>query len=511
MSPTSADQFPEVEELQALDRMVRRADGFRLGFVIANHPLRVDSVTEELATRWRPKAVATVSIDDPGASLVSKLAQAARGEPVAIFVRGFERLRRMAGGTPAVRGLNLNRDRLRSTVPVPVVFFGPEYAIRRIAAEAPDLWAVRSGVFRFRPEAGTAGLTAAVARREIDWSTAPEQRRDRAVLLDHILEELDENDGSPEDRAEALAGLARAASMKNRYADAIALYEQALPIYRDTGDRLGEASTLKALGDAARMQSRYPDAIALYDQALAISREIGDGLDEANTLRSLGDAALMQGRYPDAIALYDQALAISREIGDRLGEANALWSLGDAALMQGRYPDATALYDQALPLYTDIGHPLGEANTLRSLGDAADKQSRYPDAIALYDQALPIYRDIGDRRGEANILQSLGQVARMQRRYPDAIALYDQALPIYREIGDAAERRSPSPVTPRHSPRTDLHPRPRSSRKRSAGPPRPVSRSGRERSSGCSTRRRSPQSRSRPDRRRVRRRNRLSG
>jgi len=401
VSPTSADQFPEVEELQALDRMVRRADGFRLGFVIANHPLRVDSVTEELATRWRPKAVATVSIDDPGASLVSKLAQAARGEPVAIFVRGFERLRRMAGGTPAVRGLNLNRDRLRSTVPVPVVFFGPEYAIRRIAAEAPDLWAVRSGVFRFRPEAGTAGLTAALARREIDWNAAPGERRDRQVLLDHILEELDQGDGSPQDRAEALAGLAHAAAMQDRYSDAIALYGQALPIYRDIGDRRSEATILRSLGDAAARQGRYPDAIALYDQALPIYREIGERQGEANTIRALGEAARMQGRYPDAIALYEQALPIQRDIGDRLGEANTLKALGHAAAMQDRYPDAIALYDQALPIQRDVGDRRGEANTLQSLGQVARMQRRYPDAIALYDQALPIYREIADRRGEA--------------------------------------------------------------------------------------------------------------
>jgi hypothetical protein len=291
VSPTSADQFSEVEELRALDRMVQRADGFRLGFVIANHPLLVDSVTEELATRRRPKAVATVSIDDPGASLVSELAQAARGEPVAIFVRGFERLRRMAGGTPATRGLNLNRDRLRSTVPMPVVFWGPEYAIRRFAGEAPDLWAVRSGVFRFRPEAGTAARTTALARRGIDWNTAPGERRDREVLLDHILEELDEGDGSPQDRAEALAGLAHAAAMEDRYPDAIALYDQALPIHRDIGDRRGEAIALA--GHAVALAANgSPSAPLVLEEAVRRTAEAGLKEQSKELQRLLDEAAV---------------------------------------------------------------------------------------------------------------------------------------------------------------------------------------------------------------------------
>ena len=118
--------------------------------------------------------------------------------------------------------------------------------------------------------------------------------------------------------------------------------------------RLGEGNTLKSLGDAALMQNRYPDAIALHEQALPIYRGIGDRLGEANTLQSLGQVALVQDRYPDAIALYDQALPIYREIGHRRGEAIALAGHATALAANGS-PSAPLVLEEAVRRTADAG------------------------------------------------------------------------------------------------------------------------------------------------------------
>jgi len=102
------------------------------------------------------------------------------------------------------------------------------------------------------------------------------------------------------------------------------------------------------------MQDRYQDAIELYQQALPLYRELGDRLGEANTLRSLGDAARMQDRYQDAIELYQQALPLYRELGARLGEARGLLGNGLALTSLGS-ASASDVLEEAARIFDLIG------------------------------------------------------------------------------------------------------------------------------------------------------------
>ena len=64
---------------------------------------------------------------------------------------------------------------------------------------------------------------------------------------------------------------------------------------------------LVARGNVASMQARYQDADRLYQEALQLYRQIPDRLGEANVLRARGEVASMQGRYEDAERLFEQA------------------------------------------------------------------------------------------------------------------------------------------------------------------------------------------------------------
>ena len=107
--------------------------------------------------------------------------------------------------------------------------------------------------------------------------------------------------------------------------------EQALDIYRDLGDRLGQADALRYLGVVRSATGDYPAAAQALEQALDIYRDIGDRLGQANALTYLGDVRRVTGDYPAAAQALEQALDIYRDLGDRLGQANALSSLGDCA------------------------------------------------------------------------------------------------------------------------------------------------------------------------------------
>ena len=255
-------------ELAALERMIRRAEGFRIAFAIVNHPplqeRLVDAVKRDLADR----PIAEVTLDPTAPDgIVPAIEQAAASRAAAIFVYGLERLSPLRDRSSGFSELNLNRDHLWRTVSVPVVFWAPDFAVRAFARQAADLWSGRSGLYRFRPEAEDAAVTSGLATEDFGWSLTPEERREREALLSDLLEELDERGDEPSSRAVVLAGLGDAARMQNRYEDAIALYEQALPLYREIGDRRSEAQGLLSYGLALSQVGSQSARLVLEEAA----------------------------------------------------------------------------------------------------------------------------------------------------------------------------------------------------------------------------------------------------
>jgi tetratricopeptide (TPR) repeat protein len=105
--------------------------------------------------------------------------------------------------------------------------------------------------------------------------------------------------------------------------------EEALCLYRELGDRLGEANILRSLGDVERMRSDYGAAEQLYQQALPLYRELRDRLGEAGTLKSLGDVEYGRSDYGAAEQLYRNALDIFSTIGDKYSQGITLQALAE--------------------------------------------------------------------------------------------------------------------------------------------------------------------------------------
>ena len=91
--------------------------------------------------------------------------------------------------------------------------------------------------------------------------------------------------------------------------------EEALDIYRDIGNRGGEAEALNETGTLHRVRGDPGQAAEYHRQALDLAREIASPQDEANALAGLGRCARAAGRTADAIARLRQALDIFQRIG----------------------------------------------------------------------------------------------------------------------------------------------------------------------------------------------------
>jgi len=220
------------------------------------------------------------------------------------------------------------------------------------------------------------------------------------------------------------------------YEQALVYYQQALPIQQEIGDRQGEAATLNYIGGVYQDLSDYEQALAYYQQALPIWREIGNRAGEAMTLTGIGMVYHALSDYKQALLYFEQGLEIAQEIGDRPGEAMTLTGIGLVYHALSDYEQALAYFQQALGIFREIGDREGEAMTLSNIGLAYYALSDYERALAYYQQALPIQQKIGDRRMGATTLIYIGGVYQALSDYEQALAYFQQALGIFREIGD---------------------------------------------------------------------------
>ena len=99
------------------------------------------------------------------------------------------------------------------------------------------------------------------------------------------------------------------------YPAAAASHQQALALFRDLGNRLGQAEALNRLGELSTRTSATGQARERHTQALAIARDLGAPLEEARALEGLGQSHLHDGNPGQAAAHLRQALAIYQRIG----------------------------------------------------------------------------------------------------------------------------------------------------------------------------------------------------
>ncbi|MGD9147722.1 MAG: protein kinase, partial [Anaerolineae bacterium] len=130
----------------------------------------------------------------------------------------------------------------------------------------------------------------------------------------------------------------------------------ALAIYRQVGDEVGSAWALIVLSiHAVPFPSQCKEGIALAQEGLAIFRESGHKPGIMQALTVLGELGRVVGNCDQAQEAYEECLALSRETGHKLREAITLGNLGSVAQHRGLPGKAGALFAETLALLWELG------------------------------------------------------------------------------------------------------------------------------------------------------------
>jgi tetratricopeptide (TPR) repeat protein len=392
ISPQNQDVLLQIASL------IRLAEGFRLGFVKCNQPIQcrrnADRLKEMLAGE---KAIISVELHEPFTSLRRAVLQALepdrpdRSGNSAIMIFGFEHSLPSCGLAPALDELNQSREIFPKSFSCPVIIWLPDYALTRLAREAPDFWGWRSGVFELAPELG---VIAAVEKMAIvdpfsDGSNLSE-KMEKASALEGLIRdyhELPKGERTDRSLAEVLYSLGNIRYQLGEYDQAHRLYQDSLKISQDLGDKSGVSRSLHMLGWLAQIAGDLDEARQLHQESLKIYQELGDRNGVSAWLHQLGILAQSKGDLDEARRLYQESLRISQELGDKNGVSLSLHQLGNLACLTGDFVEAKRFYQESLKISQDLGLKRNIALSLAQQSLLEEKEGNFDKALELIRKA----------------------------------------------------------------------------------------------------------------------------
>jgi DNA-binding SARP family transcriptional activator len=227
-------------------------------------------------------------------------------------------------------------------------------------------------------------------------------------------------------RAWALFGSGRLAVTLGEDAAGARRGEEALALFRSSGDTLGTLNALNVLALAAQDTNDYAQALACYDQALTISRQTNNARMTAVLLINQGLMYYEQQDYCRTAPLWEEAFAIAERLEDY-----SIWMLDDLgclAMMQGDYAHARSILERDVRTGHESGNKLAVAVALMDLGETLRRQGDLNAAETLLKEALERHQQMSNPARVGETLVNLANLERNRGQLSSARNLFESSL-----------------------------------------------------------------------------------
>lgn len=232
------------------------------------------------------------------------------------------------------------------------------------------------------------------------------------------------------------------------FTTAFAKYKIAERLYKEIGDKFGQAKSLVGMGFTSDSLGNRAEAIEIYTRALPLFRSLKNKYWEARTLNNIGRSYDDLGEVQKALEYFQKALPLRRAARDYNGEAVTTNAIGFAYSELGEQEKALDYYNKALLIRSSADIPKDRANLfgkgtiLNNIGRIYDELGDHKKAIKNFNDSLVFRKTIGDRNGEATTLSNIGIVYSGIGEREKALEYHNRALKIFEEIGNETRKAS---------------------------------------------------------------------
>ena len=164
-----------------------------------------------------------------------------------------------------------------------------------------------------------------------------------------------------------------------------AIYQKRLPIARSMGDPRKIADALYDLSFVYTLPNRETaSALAMLDEAIALFRSTGDQAGVAKALWARANTLFNSAQYDKAVDVLEEVVRTFREVDNRFGLGWALHSLGVGRIRLGQMEPARAAFTEGLDLFRTAGDVSGMVLFFYDFAELAAAQHRDDRALRLF-------------------------------------------------------------------------------------------------------------------------------
>jgi predicted ATPase/class 3 adenylate cyclase len=224
-------------------------------------------------------------------------------------------------------------------------------------------------------------------------------------------------------------------SRRTGYGTALAMYEEMLPRFRESGDRSGEYRCLYGLGACRMRMGAHGEALRTIGEALGIASELGDTRMKAQALLGLGDIANHTLDLEGAREHLHEAMALFESIGDCWGQFACAVTLSNALANSDDAAEAEAYSWQALRFAGVLGDRNALALALSGAADSSAAVENWEDALEYARRSTELYDEHGSLWGLQISLFCMAKAHASLGSREDALESLERGLAVTAEIG----------------------------------------------------------------------------
>lgn len=193
----------------------------------------------------------------------------------------------------------------------------------------------------------------------------------------------------------ALAGLLAARGL---YDEALALIDEAMPLWDGLDDPSGRYETLWVQGSALVEIGAYTRGLRALEHGHEIAAELGDRRLIARSIGSIGLVYIDISDYEMALYCLERSAQMAARFNDWSLLARAQGGVGFIALSQHRAAEALTIFDELLARAAEIGDRRQQARMIREIGRCHQQAGDTERALQCYAAQVAMCLELGERR-----------------------------------------------------------------------------------------------------------------